>query len=191
LVQFSYRTGSAAGKVIEDLEAGKFRGVASELTLLELTVRPLQLARQDVADEYELLLDHFPNLELAPVTREILLLAAGLGARHRLRTPDAIQVFTITRLELRSRKHWPGKPGNPASSDQRIDFDAQRHLSRAKTRSAHTGAWQIWNRERVRSIGLRNARRVALAANASRIGRTSQGRSRFAYRGSLRLRRRS
>jgi predicted nucleic acid-binding protein len=86
--------GSAAGKIIEGLEAGKFRGVASELTLLELTVRPLQLARQDVADEYELLLDHFPNLELAPVTREILLLAAGLRARHRLRTPDAIQVAT-------------------------------------------------------------------------------------------------
>jgi predicted nucleic acid-binding protein len=86
--------GSAAGKVIEGLEAGKFRGVASELTLLELTLRPLQLARQDVADEYELLLDHFPNLELAPVTREILLLAAGLRARHRLRTPAAIQVAT-------------------------------------------------------------------------------------------------
>jgi predicted nucleic acid-binding protein len=86
--------GSAAGKIIEDLEAGKFRGVVSELTLLELTVRPLQRGRQDVADEYELLLDHFPNLELAPVTREILLLAAGLRARHRLRTPDAIQVAT-------------------------------------------------------------------------------------------------
>jgi predicted nucleic acid-binding protein len=88
------RFGPAAGKVIERLEAGRFRGVASELTLLELTVRPLQLGRQDVADEYELLLSHFPNLELAPVTREILLLAAGLRARHRLRTPDAIQVAT-------------------------------------------------------------------------------------------------
>ncbi|MGO9934431.1 MAG: type II toxin-antitoxin system VapC family toxin [Steroidobacteraceae bacterium] len=88
------RFGYAAGKIIEGLEAGRFRGVASELTLLELTVRPLQLARQDIADEYELLLDHFPNLELAPVTRDILLLAAGLRARHRLRTPDAIQVAT-------------------------------------------------------------------------------------------------
>jgi predicted nucleic acid-binding protein len=29
-----------AGKVIESLEAGAFRGVASELTLLELTVKP-------------------------------------------------------------------------------------------------------------------------------------------------------
>jgi predicted nucleic acid-binding protein len=86
--------GPPAGKVIESLEAGKFRGVASELTLLELTVRPLQLGRQDVADDYEVLLDHFPNLELEPVSREILLDAAALRARHRLRTPDAIQLAT-------------------------------------------------------------------------------------------------
>ena len=49
--------GAPAGEVIESLEAGKFRGVASELTLLELTVRPLQLGRQNVADDYEVLLD--------------------------------------------------------------------------------------------------------------------------------------
>lgn len=86
--------GPPAGKVIESLEAGKFRGVASELTLLELTVRPLQLGRQDVADDYEVLLDYFPNLELEPISREILVEAAGLRARHRLRTPDAIQIAT-------------------------------------------------------------------------------------------------
>lgn len=83
-----------AGRVIESLEAGKFRGIASELTLLELTVRPLQLGRQDVADDYEILLGYFPNLELQPISREVLLEAAGLRARHRLRTPDAIQIAT-------------------------------------------------------------------------------------------------
>jgi predicted nucleic acid-binding protein len=87
-----------AGRVIENLEAGKFRGVASELTLLELTVRPLQLGRQDVADDYEVLLGYFPNLELEPISREILLEAAGLRARQRLRTPDAIQIATGLRL---------------------------------------------------------------------------------------------
>lgn len=85
---------SPAGHVIESLEAGKFRGIASELTLLELTVRPLQLGRQDVADDYEVLLGYFPNLELQPISREILLEAAALRARHRLRTPDAIQIAT-------------------------------------------------------------------------------------------------
>lgn len=88
------RLAASAGKIIEGLEAGKFRGIASELTLLELTVRPLQLGRQDVADDYEVLLEHFPNLELQPISREVLLEAASLRARHRLRTPDAIQIAT-------------------------------------------------------------------------------------------------
>jgi predicted nucleic acid-binding protein len=83
-----------AGLVIESLEAGKFRGIASELTLLELTVRPLQLGRQDVADDYEVLLGYFPNLELQPISREVLMEAAGIRARHRLRAPDAIQIAT-------------------------------------------------------------------------------------------------
>jgi predicted nucleic acid-binding protein len=86
--------GHSADRVIEALEEGRFRGVVSELTLLELTVRPLQLGRQDVADEYELLLSYFPNLDWEPVSREILLDAAALRARYRLRTPDAILVAT-------------------------------------------------------------------------------------------------
>ncbi|MGC1521951.1 MAG: type II toxin-antitoxin system VapC family toxin [Steroidobacteraceae bacterium] len=83
-----------AADIIEQLEDGRFRGIASELTLLELIVRPLQLGRQDAADDYETLLSYFPNLQLEPVTREILLEAAGLRARFRLRTPDAIQLAT-------------------------------------------------------------------------------------------------
>lgn len=86
--------GSPAGQIIENLEEGKFTGVASELTLLELTVRPLAMGRQDVADDYELLLEYFPNFELEPISREILMNAAGLRARARLRTPDAIQIAT-------------------------------------------------------------------------------------------------
>jgi uncharacterized protein len=84
----------AAAQVIERLEAGKFRGIASELTLLELTVRPLQLGRQDAADDYETLLSYFPNLQLEPVSRAILLEAASLRARYGLRSPDAIQLAT-------------------------------------------------------------------------------------------------
>jgi predicted nucleic acid-binding protein len=86
--------GAPAGRVIEGLEEGVYRGITSELTLLELIVRPLLLGRQDIADEYELLLNYFPNLELEPITREILLDAAALRARYRLRTPDAILLAT-------------------------------------------------------------------------------------------------
>jgi predicted nucleic acid-binding protein len=86
--------GEAANRVIEQLEAGSFRGIASELTLLELTVKPLQLGRQDAADDYETLLSYFPNLELVPISRAILLEAAALRAHYRLRTPDAMQLAT-------------------------------------------------------------------------------------------------
>jgi predicted nucleic acid-binding protein len=105
---------AAAGKIIESLEEGEFRGVASELTLLELTVRPLQLGRQDVADDYEVLLDHFPNFELEPISREILLEAAALRARQRLRTPDAIQIATGLRtgatLAVTNDEGWRNFP---------------------------------------------------------------------------------
>jgi predicted nucleic acid-binding protein len=86
--------GEAADYVIDQLEAGKFRGIASELTLLELIVKPLQLGRQDAADDYETLLSYFPNLELESISRAILLDAAALRARYRLRSPDAIQLAT-------------------------------------------------------------------------------------------------
>ena len=106
--------GPPAGRVIEGLEQGKFRGIVSELTLLELTVRPLQLGRQDVADNYEVLLDYFPNLELVPISREILLDAAALRARQRLRTPDAIQIATALRagatLAVTNDKVWRSVP---------------------------------------------------------------------------------
>ncbi len=49
------------------------------------------------ADEYELLLNYFPNLEVEPVSREILLAGAVLHARHRIRTPDAILMATGVR----------------------------------------------------------------------------------------------
>jgi predicted nucleic acid-binding protein len=105
---------AAAGKIIESLEEGKFRGVASELTLLQLTVRPLQLGRQDVADDYEVLLDYFPNFELEPISRDILLEAAALRARQRLRTPDAIQIATGLRtgatLAVTNDEGWRNFP---------------------------------------------------------------------------------
>ena len=69
--------GAAAGRILGDLEAGRFTAIASELTLLELNVLPLRRGRQDIADEYELLLTHLPNFELVPLSRDILLEARG------------------------------------------------------------------------------------------------------------------
>ena len=84
--------GPAADGVLEAIALGRVAGVASELVLLELLVAPLKKGAQDVADEIELALIHFPHLQLAPVTRTVLVRAAEFRARYALRTPDAIML---------------------------------------------------------------------------------------------------
>ncbi len=86
--------GQAADSVLEAIAQGRAGAVASELVLLELLVAPLKKGSQDVADEIELVLLHFPHLQLAPVTRAVLVRAAGIRARYGLRTPDAIMLAT-------------------------------------------------------------------------------------------------
>ena len=86
--------GRAADSVLEAVAQGSVRGVASELVLLELLVAPLTRGAQDAADEIELTLLHFPNLHLAPITRLVLVRAAEIRARYKLRAPDAIMLAT-------------------------------------------------------------------------------------------------
>lgn len=86
--------GPAADSVLETVSQGRIGAVASELVLLELLVAPLKKGSQDAADEIELALIHFPNLRLVPVTRAVLVRAAGIRGRYGLRTPDAIMLAT-------------------------------------------------------------------------------------------------
>lgn len=96
--------------VLDRIHSGKSTGIASELTLHEILVRPLKLELPEVADQYELLLSNFPNLTLSPVTRPILLRAADLRATHGFRAPDAIIIATalINRatLLITNDKQW-------------------------------------------------------------------------------------
>ncbi len=81
-------------QILTSVAKGQCKAIASELVLLELITGPLKLGRQDVADEYETLLTHFPNLTLAPITRNMLLEAAQMRALYGFRTPDAIILAT-------------------------------------------------------------------------------------------------
>jgi predicted nucleic acid-binding protein len=81
-------------ELLTGIQAGKQTGVTSTVTLMELTVRPWQVARPAVAREYEALLVHFPNLVLADVTRNVARRAAQLRALHNIRPADALQVAT-------------------------------------------------------------------------------------------------
>jgi predicted nucleic acid-binding protein len=81
-------------QILKAVQSGACQGVVSEISLLELLVQPLRQERLDVADEYEVLLTSFPNLILAPVTRQVILKAAAIRAAAGLKTPDALIIAT-------------------------------------------------------------------------------------------------
>lgn len=81
-------------ELLSGVEAGKWTAVASTMALMELTVRPWQLERPDVARAYEDALTQFPHLTLADVTRDVARRAARLRAQHNLRPADALHVAT-------------------------------------------------------------------------------------------------
>ncbi len=74
------------------MESGKWEGVTSAITLMEVNVRPWQLGREDIARQYEILLANFPNLTILDVGPQIASVAAQLRARFDVRPPDAIQI---------------------------------------------------------------------------------------------------
>ena len=77
---------------IKGIEEGKWHGVTSTITLMEITVRPWQLEREMVAREYEAILVHFPNLSIVDIDRNVARVAAQLRARYKVSPPDALQV---------------------------------------------------------------------------------------------------
>lgn len=74
------------------IEKGKWQGVTSTITLMEITVRPWQLGSEMAAREYEAILARFPNLSLVDVDRNVARAAAQLRARYNVPPPDALQV---------------------------------------------------------------------------------------------------
>ncbi len=80
--------------ILKTIQSGTCRGIVSDISLLEVLVLPLRQERQDIADEYEVLLTNFPNLSLVPVSRETILRGASIRALSGLNTPDALIVAT-------------------------------------------------------------------------------------------------
>ena len=74
------------------VERGDVAAVTSVLTLMEVTVQPLRLGRQDVADAYVSMIVGFPNLTIVDVDAPASRRAALLRAAHNLRPADALQV---------------------------------------------------------------------------------------------------
>ena len=76
----------------ESMEKGKFKGVTSTITLMELTVLPWRMGHENVSREYEAILVNFPNLSIVDIDRNVARLAAKLRADYNFTPADALQV---------------------------------------------------------------------------------------------------
>lgn len=77
---------------LKGMEDGKWQGVTSTITLMELTVRPWRLGQERIAHEYESLLVNFPNLTIVDIDRHVARRAAQLRARFNISPADALQM---------------------------------------------------------------------------------------------------
>lgn len=75
----------------------KFTIVTSEITLLEVLVKPLKIGDFDVANDFRGILHQLPEVQMMPITQTILEDAARLRATTSLKTPDAIHAATASR----------------------------------------------------------------------------------------------
>jgi predicted nucleic acid-binding protein len=68
--------------------------VTSELTLLEVLVKPLKVGDDATAAAFRTVLRHSPDVRMVPITQSILEEAARLRATMSLKTPDALHAAT-------------------------------------------------------------------------------------------------
>ncbi|MCO5221459.1 MAG: type II toxin-antitoxin system VapC family toxin [Thermomicrobiales bacterium] len=82
----------AASTILRAVADGRFKGVTSVITMLEVTIQPLRRGRPEIADAYEALLGDIPNLTIVDVDATVTRIGAELRAIYGLRTPDALQI---------------------------------------------------------------------------------------------------
>jgi len=82
-------------ELFDQIDSGQVRAFTSELTVAETLVKPLMDGNQELQETYENALQDSDYLGIIPITRGILVKAAGLRAANTtLRLPDAIHLAT-------------------------------------------------------------------------------------------------
>ncbi|PIO97873.1 type II toxin-antitoxin system VapC family toxin [Pleomorphomonas carboxyditropha] len=102
---FAFEAGSrwsaALGALLAKIEAGRMRGVVSELSLAEILVKPLAEGAQSHVELYERLFDSDSPLEIIPVDRPVIRESAQLQATTGLKLADALLVASAVRAGCR------------------------------------------------------------------------------------------
>jgi len=86
----------------QSVSAEQVKVVTSELTLLEVLVKPLRVGNTLLASIYRAVLQTAPDVQMLPITQPVLEEAAKLRATTNLKTPDAIHAATALLSGYRS-----------------------------------------------------------------------------------------
>jgi predicted nucleic acid-binding protein len=78
----------------QTVSIGQMRVVTSELTLLEVLVKPIKVGDTVTATTFRTVLRRTPDVQMMPITQAVLEEAAKLRATMNFRTPDAIHAAT-------------------------------------------------------------------------------------------------
>ncbi len=81
------------------VSAGQFTVVTSELTLLEVLVKPLKVGDTTAVATFRTVLQRSPDVHMLPITQSILEEAANLRATMSFKTPDALHAATALSQE--------------------------------------------------------------------------------------------
>jgi predicted nucleic acid-binding protein len=87
---------SLTSPIWDALDEGRSEVITSELTLLEVLVKPLREGDSDLVSLYRTVLLG-SDLLCLPIDRTILEIVANLRATYRLKTPDSIHAATALR----------------------------------------------------------------------------------------------
>lgn len=80
--------------LFRQIERGRWAGVTSVLTLLEVLTGTRKAGNQEMAEKYRFIFRAFPNLTMVMVDEAVADHASVIRAEYGIRTPDAIQLAT-------------------------------------------------------------------------------------------------
>lgn len=109
---------------VRRLDAGEARAVTSELTLAECLVLPYARNDKKLIARYLLFMEGRSQFPVLPVSRAVLVRAAGLRAESRIHLPDAIHVATaeIADCDIFVTDDNRIKPDKPMRRSRWADF---------------------------------------------------------------------
>jgi predicted nucleic acid-binding protein len=88
--------------IIRSVEEGDIAGMTSEITLAEVLVKPMQMGNAELVAAYQEMIMPGARFDVLPVSRDILVGAAGLRARRTsIRLPDAIHIASALTASCR------------------------------------------------------------------------------------------